>query len=149
MSFAGSCCPAQIRKGAVKDRVRSAVEAGGCYVMLCGHSYVQRQIEDREHSIRETLRGAGLTIDDRQVDFRAGMVLRKSSRLSLVTIDDEVPPGTLDKMTYKVQEAPSSVTEAIVEQVLPGLPYEDQRRLERFSRGFPKIAVLVAQAWSG
>ena len=285
------------RKGAVKDMVRSALEAGGCYVMLCSHSYVQRQIEDRERPIRETLRSAGLTIDDRQVGFRdadqvadwvnhhpsvatwlkertqpgtigpfrswnhwagraehdgspwvederlpglrawlrvrlteprsvcrivgpsgigksrltlealgpaeqdeaagcplsdlvlyavesevgsktinrvvqtladdgqravvvvgrcasethrilAGMVLRKSSRLSLVTIDDEVPPGTLDKMTYKVQEAPSSVTEAIVEQVLPGLPYEDQRRLERFSRGFPKIAVLVAQAWT-
>ena len=285
------------RKGAIKDMVRSALETDGCYVMLCGHSYVQRQIEDRERPIRETLRGAGLTIDDGQVDFRdadqiatwanhhppvaiwvkertqpgtigpfrswnhwagrvehdgspwvederlpglrawlrvqlteprsvcrivgpsgigksrltlealgpteeddaagcflgdlvlyaveseagsesingvvqtladdgqravvvvdrcasethrilAGMVLRRNSRLSLVTIDDEVPPGTLDKMTYKVQEAPPSVTEAIVEQVLPGLPYEDQRRLERFSRGFPKIAVLVAQAWT-
>ena len=285
------------RNGAVKNVVRSTLEAGGCYAMLCGHSYVQRQIEDREHSIRETLRGAGLTIDDGQVDFRdadqvavwanhhppvviwvkertqpgtigpfrswnhwagraehdsspwvederlpglrawlrermteprsvcrivgpsgigksrltlealcptgedeaagyflsdlvlyaveseagseaiygvvqtladdgqravvvvdrcasethrilAGMVLRGSSRLSLVTMDDEVPPGTLDKTTYKVLEAPSSVTEAIVEQVLPGLPYEDQRRLERFSRGFPKIAVLVAQAWT-
>ena len=285
------------RQGAVKDMVRSALEAGGCYIMLCGHSYVQRQIEERERLIRETLRCAGLTIDDRQVDFRdadqiaawanhhppvaiwvkertqpgtigpfhswshwagraehdgspwvederlpglrawlreqlteprsvcrivgpsgigksrltlealgpteeddaagrflgdlmlyaveseagseaingvvqtladdeqravvvvdrcapethrilAGMVLRKSSRLSLVTIDDEVPSGALDKTTYKVQEAPSSVTEAIVKQVLPGLPYEDQRRLERFSRGFPKIAVLVAQAWT-
>ena len=62
--------------------------------------------------------------------------------------DDEVPTGTLDRTTYKVQEAPSSVTEAIVKQVLPGLPYEDQRRLERFSRGFPKIAVLVGQAWT-
>jgi len=285
------------RKGAVKDMVRSALEAGGCYIVLCGHSYVQRQIEDREHSIRDALRGADLIIGDAQVDFRdadqiadwanhhpsvatwlkertqpgtigpfrswshwagraehdgslwvederlpdlrawlreqlteprsvcrivgpsgigksrltlealgpteeddaagcflgdlvlyaveseagsetingvvqtladdgqravvvvdrcasethrilAGMVLRKSSRLSLVTIDDEVPPGTLDKMTYKVQEAPPSVTEALVEQVLPGLPYEDQRRLERFSRGFPKIAILVAQAWT-
>ena len=285
------------RKGAIKDMVRSAAEASGCYVMLCGHSYVQKQIEARERPIRETLRGAGLTIDDTQVGFRdadqiadwanhhpsvatwlkeqtqpgtigpfrswshwagraehdgspwvederlpglrawlreqlteprsvcrvvglsgigksrlilealgpteqdeaagyflgdlvlyaveseagseaingvvqtladdrqravvvvdrcasethrilAGMVLRRSSRLSLVTIDDEVPPGTLDKMTYKVQEAPPSVTEAIVKQVWPGLPYEDQRRLERFSRGFPKIAVLVAQAWT-
>lgn len=285
------------RKGAVKTMVRSALEAGGCYIVLCGYSYVQRQIEEREHSIREALGGAGLTIDDAQVDFRdadqiaawanrhpsvatwlkeqtqpgpigpfrswshwagraehdgspwvederlpglrvwlreqlivprsvcrivgpsgigksrltlealgpteeddaagcflgdlvlyaveseasseavngavqtladdrqravvvvdrcasethrilAGMVLRKSSRLSLVTIDDEMPPGTLDKMTYKVQEAPSSVTGTIVEQILPGLPYEDQRRLEHFSRGFPKIAVLVAQAWT-
>ena len=283
--------------GAVKDRVRSAVEAGGCYIMLCGHSYVQRQIEEREHSIREALGGAGLTIDDAQVDFRdadqmadwanhhpavatwlkertqpgtigpfrswdhwagraehygspwvederlpglrvwlrermteprsvcrivgwsgigksrltlealgpteedeaadlflsdlvlyaveseagsetingvvqtladdeqraivvvdrcapethrilAGMVLRKSSRLSLATIDDEVPSETLDKTTYKVQEAPSSVTGAITNQVLPGLPSEDRWRIERFSKGFPKIAVLVAQAWT-
>ena len=57
------------RKGVVKEMVRSALEAGGCYVMLCGHSYVQRQIEDRERPIRETLRGAGLIIDDGQVDF--------------------------------------------------------------------------------
>ena len=57
------------RKGAVKGMVRSALEAGGCYVMLCGHSYVQREIEKREHSIREALRDAGLTIDDAQVDF--------------------------------------------------------------------------------
>ena len=64
-----------------------------------------------------------------------GMVLRRSSRLSLVTIDDEVPAGTLDKTTFKIPEAPSAVTEAIVKQVLPGLPYEDQRRLELFSRG--------------
>ena len=28
--------------GAVKDRVRAALEAGGCYIVLCGHSYVQR-----------------------------------------------------------------------------------------------------------
>ena len=285
------------RKGAVKDMVRSALEAGGCYVMLCGHSYVQRQIEDRESRIRETLRGAGLTIDDGQVEFRdadqiaawanrhpsvsswvkeqtqpgalgpfrswshwagraehdgsprvedtrlpglraclrehlteprsvfriigpsgigksrltldalgpteqdeaagrllsdlvlyaveseagseaingvvqtladhgqraivvvdrrapethrilAGMVLRRSSRLSLVTIDDEVPTGTLDSGTFKVPEAPSSVTEAIIDHVLPGLPPEDRWRLERFSKGFPKIAVLVGQAWA-
>ena len=283
--------------GAVKDRVRSAIEVGGCYIMLCGHSYVQDQIEDRERPIREALRKAGLTIDDGQVGFRdadqiadwvnhhpsvatwlkertqpgtigpfrswghwadraehegspwiederllglrawlrkrmtglrgvcrivgwsgigksrlvleslgpteedeaaglflsdlvlyaveseagseaingvvqtladdeqraivvidrcapethrilAGMVLRKSSRLSLVTIDDEVPSGTLDKTTYKVQEAPSSVTGAIINQVLPGLPSEDRRRIERFSKGFPKIAALVAQAWT-
>ena len=282
------------RKGAVKDMVRSALEAGGCYVMFCGHSYVQRQIEEREHSIREALRGAGLTIDDAQVDFRdanriadwanrhasvatwlkpgtigpfrswshwagraehdgsppwvederlpglrawlreqlteprsvcrivgpsgigksrltlealgpaeedaaagpfpsdlvlyadesetgsetlngvvrtladdgqravvvvnhcapethrilAGMVLRESSRLSLITIDDEVPAGTQDKTMFKVPKAPSSVTEAIINQVLPNLPYEDRHRLERFSGGFPKIAVLVGQAWA-
>ena len=78
----------------------------------------------------------------------AGMVLRRSSRLSLVTIDDEVPVGMLDRTTFKVPEAPSSVTEVIVNQVSPGLLHEDRRRLERFSRGFPKIAILVGQAWT-
>ena len=283
--------------GVVKGMVRSAIEAGGCYVMLCGYSYVQRQIEERECRIRETLRDAGLTIDDGQVDFRdadqiadwanrhpsvttwlkertqpgtigpfrswshwagraehdgslwvederllglrdwlreqlteprgvcrivgpsgigksrltlealgpteeddaagcflgdlvlytvesevgseavtgvvqtladdgqravvvvdrcasethrilAGMVLRRNSRLSLVTIDDEVPTGTLDKTTVEIPKAPSAVTEAIINHVLPDLPSEDRWRLERLSEGFPRIAVLVAQAWT-
>ena len=286
------------RKGEVKKMVRSALEKDdGRYIMLCGHSYVQRQIEERERYIREALRGADLSIDDKRVEFHdagwiadwvnhhpsvatwlkewiqpgtigpfrswshwagctehdgspwvederlpdlrarlhdqltmprnvcrivgssgigksrltlealgpaeqdeaagcslsdlvlyaveskfgseainrvvqtladggqraivvvdrcapethqilVGMVLRRSSRLSLVTIDDEVPTGTPDKTTFKVPEAPSAVTEAIVKQVLPGLPYEDQRRLELFSRGFPKIAVLTGHAWA-
>ena len=285
------------RKGAVKDRVRSVLEAGGCYIMLCGHSYVKDQIENRERPIRETLRGAGLTIDDGQVDFRGadqiadwanhhpsvatwlkertqpgtigpfrswahwagraehdrspwvederlpglrawlreqlteprsvcrivgpsgigksrltlealgpaeeddaaacflgdlvlhavepetgseainrvvqtladdgqravvvvdrcapethriltGMVLRVSSRLSLVTIDDEVPTGTPDKTTVEIPKAPSAVTGAIINHVLPGLPSEDRWRLERLSEGFPRIALLVGQAWT-
>ena len=285
------------RKGAVKDMVRSALEAGGCYVMLCGHSYVQKQLEEREHSVRETLRGAGLIIDDGQVDFRdanqiadwanhhpsvatwlkertqpgtigpfrswshwagrvehdgspwvedkrlpglrawlreqltvprgvcrivgpsgigksrltleavgpaeeddaagrflsdlvlyadesetgpeaingvvqtladdgqraivvvdrcapethrilVGIVLRRSSRLSLVTIDDEVPTGTPDKTTVEIPKAPPAVTEAIINHVLPGLPSEDRWRLERLSEGFPRIAVLVGRAWT-
>ena len=77
-----------------------------------------------------------------------GMVLRRSSRLSLVTIDDEIPSGTLDENTFKIDEAPPSVTEAIVNHVSPGLPSADQGRLVRFSKGFPKIAILVGQAWS-
>ena len=283
---------------AVKDMVRLALQAGGHYIMLCAHSYVQKQIEGREGRIRGSLRSAGLTIDDEQVDFRdadqiadwvnhhpsvavwvkeqtqpgtigpfrswvhwagrvehdgspwvederspelrprlrervtrprgvcrvvglsgigksrlvleslgptaedeaaghflsdlvlyaveseagsgaingvvqtladigqrtvvvvdrcasethrilAGMVLRHGSRLSLVTIDDEIPAGTLDETVFKVPEAPSSVTEAILSRVSPGLPSEDQRRLVRFSRGFPKIAIRVGQAWTG
>ena len=265
--------------------MRSVLEAGGCYIVLCGHSYVQDQIEDRERPIREALRGAGLIIDDGQVDFRdadqiadwanhhpsvatwlkertqpgtigpfrswshwagraehdgspwvederlpglrawlreqlteprsvcrivgpsgigksrltlealgpteeddaagcflgdlvlyaieseagseainrvvqtladdrqravvvvdrcapethrilAGMVLRVSSRLSLVTIDDEVPTGTPDKTTVEIPKAPFAVTEAIINHVLPGLPSEDRWRLEQFIRGF-------------
>ena len=78
----------------------------------------------------------------------AGMVSRPDNRLSLVTIDDEIPSGTLDKTTFKVGEAPSSVIEAIIDHVSPGLPSEDRRRLVHFSKGFPKIAIRIGQAWA-
>ena len=47
----------------------------------------------------------------------------------------------------ETSNAPSSVTEAIINQALPGLPSEDQRRLSRFSRGFPKIATSLSLIW--
>ena len=78
----------------------------------------------------------------------AGMVSRPSSRLSLVTIDDETPAGTLDENVIKVDEAPLSVTEAIINHLSPGLSSPDRDRLVRFSKGFPKTAILIAEAWS-
>ena len=77
----------------------------------------------------------------------AGTVLGGGSNLSLLTIDDEVPTGTLDSRTMRLPEAPSEVTDSIIERALPGLQSEDQRRLARFSKGYPRIAIRVAQAW--
>ena len=277
----------------VKDMVWSALKEHGHYIMLCSQRYTQRQIEAREASIRKALRGAGMDMDDDQVDFRdadqiatwtnrhpsiaiwvreqthpgvigpfrswshwagraehrdspwvederlpllqariqeqvtksrkvvrvvglsgvgksrlvlealgkeegkaagrfsdivmygvqsevgreainsvaqnladsgrravlvvdncdpethqvlTGMVLRQSSRLSLVTIDDEIPTGTLDETTLKIDEAPSSVTEGIVNHVSRSHPPEDQRRLARFSKGFPEVAIRIGKA---
>lgn len=297
---AGKVTPAAARRevltkaGAVKDMVRSVLEAGGHYILLCAHPYVQKEIEKRETSIRKALRDAGVNIVDERVAFRdadqvaawvnhhpaiavwvkdltrrgtigpfrswshwagraehegspwvaderlpglrafvrervmkphgiarvvglsglgksrlvlealrpvedgdflhvtamyadesefgseaintvvqnladmgtravvvvdgcvpqnhrvlVGMVSRSSSRLSLVTIDNEIPSGTLDETTIKIDEASSSVTEAIVNPVSPSLPSEDQRRLVGSSQGFPKIAISIGQAWKG
>ena len=77
----------------------------------------------------------------------ADMALRTGSGVSLLTIDDEVPVGTLDNTTMRLEEAPSSVTDAIIERGLPGLQEEDRRRLARFSTGYPRIAIRVADAW--
>lgn len=294
------------RNGDVKPMVRSALDAGGHYLLLCAHLYTYQQIDARKNRIREAIRDAGMHIDDAQVDFcdadwvaswvnrhpsvatwvkqqtqpgtvgpfrswahwagrpehdtspwanddrlialrepiregasgirrvvrvvgpsgigksrlilealgpgeeeerlgvslvdlvlyadesemgdlaingvvqtlaengqRAvvvvdrcppeshrilvGMVQRRESAVSLITIDDEIPPDLRDRTTIelnehetlvKVPEASSSVTEAIIHSVCPELPSEDFRRLAHFSRGFPKVAHLVAQAWT-
>ena len=75
------------------------------------------------------------------------MVTREGSLLSLITIDHDTPTDALALNTIKVAEAPSSVTAAIINRISPDLHSEDRRRLEHFSEGFPKIAILVTQAW--
>ena len=77
----------------------------------------------------------------------ADTVRRRGSRLALVTLDDEIPAGTLDETTIKVNEAPAAVVEAIIDGVLPNSPSVDRHRLAHFAEGFPRIAIKVAQAW--
>ncbi len=77
-----------------------------------------------------------------------GMVSRSSSRLSLLTLDDDIPRGTLDKTMIRVNEASPAVVEAIIDQTLPNLPSEDRRRLVHLSEGFPRIAIDIARAWN-
>ena len=285
------------KKGDVKDMVRSALEDGGHYIMLCAYPYVRQGINTRADRIREKLRGAGLTIDNRQIEFRgadqiarwvnrypavamwvkeqtqpgtigpfrswnhwagrpehdgspwvederlsfvrdhllrqqatnprkaarvvglsgvgksrlvlealgrtgqdeatglfladfvmyttqseasfeaisgvvqnlagsgrravvvvdncdseahrilAGMVLRRESRLSLITIGNEISSGTLDENTLKIAEASSFVIESIIDRIALGLPSVDRHRLVRFSKGFPTIAILMGRTW--
>ena len=281
------------KSGAVKDMVRDALEKGGVYLMLCTHSYTQKQMGDRKKCILDAIRSAGLSIQDEQIAFRdadqiadwanhhpsvatwileqtqpsllgpfrswahwaghhehadspwvederlpalraqlreavatprsvarvvglsgvgksrltleafgpndgdmnlsdtvlyavesaagseaikrvvqnsadsrgraivvvdgcnaetrrelASMVLHASSRLSLITIEDEIPAGSRSEGIFKVDEAPISVIEGIVDQISPGRPSEDRRRLIHFSKGFPKIAVRVCESWN-
>jgi DNA-binding transcriptional regulator YiaG len=90
----------------------------------------------------------------------AAMVKRSSSRLSLITIDHEVPSGptgkdldregpveTLVNGTLLIKPAKNSVIEALIKSMQPGLPTEDVRRLVKFAGGFPQMAVLSAEAW--
>ena len=78
----------------------------------------------------------------------ADMVSQASSRLSLITVDAEVPNGTLDRSTFRLADAPPSVTEAIVDRDLPNVPFMDRRRIAQFSRAYPEIAIRVARAWT-
>ena len=90
-----------------------------------------------------------IVVDDCSPDTHrklAGIVTRANSRSSLLTIDYEIPPGTLGDDTYLVEEAPPEVIQGIIEQQL-SLDPEDRRRLERFSMGFPGMALRIARAW--
>ena len=284
------------KKREVKDMVRSALEIGGHYIMLCAHPYNGKQINERKARICKALRDAGMYIEDEQVDFRdaeqiatwvnihppvatwvkeqthgttgpfrswshwagraehnqspwvedarlsglrdrlreivatprqvlrvaglsgvgksrlmlealratdaqesaglffnhivmyavqsevgpeaitrvvqslsdtparavvvvdncdpethqvlAGMILRHGSRLSLVTIDNEIPTGPLDGNTLRIEEAPPSVTDGIISHISPSIPHADQRLLERFSKGFPEVSVRVGKTWN-
>lgn len=284
------------RSGAIKPAVRSFLEHGGHYIMICTKSYTQKQIDDRGSSIHEAIQAAGVNINDDQVNFREatqlamwvnnhpavaiwlkervhpdnigpfrswshwagraehaqmpwieddrfppfgarlreilnaprsivrvvglsgigksrltlealgtrlgidvadrlrsdtvmyavqsdsgvetinsvvqniaemgmraivvvdhcepktrrileGIVLRESSRLSLVTIEDESPTGRPDDNTLEIYGAPDSLTDAIIDRVSPGLQSEDKRRIAFFSKGFPKITVRLGKIW--
>ena len=77
----------------------------------------------------------------------AGIVSHAGSRLSLVTIDNEVPTNSLDESTLLIPEAPLSVNQAIIERE-EGLASDDKRRLAQLSNGFPGICLPITRAWA-
>ena len=298
---AGAIIPAKVERevvaksGEAKDFVRSTLESGGCYILLCACDYTQKSINDRAKRMREALRNAGVAFNHNQIQFRdagqiaiwtnsypavaiwvkektqpnsvgpfqslaywsgraehesslwigdderihaiytrlieqvdkprgilrveglsgigksrlilealrptetaarpitdqvlyvnmieadrtsiinvvqalvdirkralmivdrcpyefhqilSGIILRSSSCISLVTVDNEIRNQAPDETTYIVDRAPESVIKGIIDQELPNLPQLDHRRLVNFSNGFPKIAIQIARAWS-
>ena len=109
---------------AVNGVVQNHVDAGG------------RSIVVVDECDPETVRALGDT------------VRHANSRLSLVTIEDEVPDSPPDDGIIKIDEAPLSVIEGIVDRLSPSLPSADRRRLVNFSKGFPKIAFFVCGSWN-
>ena len=113
--------------------------------------------ESEPYKTNETVRNLAATgkraivvVDECSIERHrvlANLALRDGSRLSLITIDDEGLTDSLDESTFVISEAPSSVTEAVIRQVRTPLHSEDERRLMQFSKGFPKIAIRLAQVW--
>ena len=101
-----------------------------------------------EHGAR-----AIVVVDDcsqRTHERLVSMVTGPGSRLSLITIDnnDAYSPSAGEGSTARVDLAPRTVAEGIIDRLLPGLASEDRRRLVLFSEGFPTIAVRVAHSWT-
>ena len=54
----------------VKSMVRTVLEDGGHYVLLCTRRYTQQKIERREERIHTALTGAGLSVAPERIHFR-------------------------------------------------------------------------------
>ncbi len=90
-------------------------------------------------------RRAVVVVDDcdpQNHDVLVGLVRRAGSRVSLLTIDDEIP-SEFSTGTVKIPEAAASVVETIVEHFAGTLPPLDRQRLARISAGFPEIAIQI------
>ena len=106
------------------------------------------------YSAVQSLSDAGtralVVVDDCTNRTRAvltGMVSRQSSRASLITISDHVPGESSDGATFEVEQASTSVIEAIIARAAPALPPEDDHRLVQFSNRLPEIAIRISQSW--
>jgi transcriptional regulator with XRE-family HTH domain len=76
------------------------------------------------------------------------LVQRKGSRLSLATVDDEVPGSELRPTEIVINPAGSGVIEAMAHQALPTARSEDLRLLVKVASGNPRMARLVTRAWT-
>ena len=56
-------------EGQVKEMVRSALEQGGHYIMLCSHRYTERTVASRRNAISDNLSKAGLPVPSDWVQF--------------------------------------------------------------------------------
>ncbi len=80
--------------------------------------------------------------DAKEHAILTGMISRSGSRLSLLTIDNEIP-RQLDSNTIKIDEAPKKVTRDIVRQLAGTIRELDQIRLTKFALGFPAIVTRI------
>lgn len=93
----------------------------------------------------------------------SSMARRAGSRLSLLTIDDEIPPdaGEIDDSLVVVRDdaasdgdlvilrnAPGEVVEGIIKGAGKKIRPDDHRRLVSLADGYPAVAVQVAQNWA-
>jgi len=56
--------------GKAKPMIEAAIAEGGTYIMICGASCTQKDIQKRVDEIRRRLTKAGVTLSQRQVQFR-------------------------------------------------------------------------------
>lgn len=100
-------------------------------------------------SLSESGAQAIVVVDDCSTPLRRQLINQtrhRDSALSLITIEDGNPSVVSGDSILRLTEAPDSVIQGIIRQVALGISSLDRDRLTSFSRGFPKIAIRIAQA---
>ena len=152
--------PSGVGKSRLVNEALCPIESDSCthpapsdLVLYAVESEVgRRALYESVHGLADAGRRAIIVVDHCTRDTQkilAGTVLRQGSELSLVAICDYVPDAPADPETFTVDEAAPVVIDEIINRTVPGLPREDHRRLARFARGFPEIALRVGQSWRG
>lgn len=90
---------------------------------------------------------ATVVVDDCDLQTRAKLdriISRADSRLSLITIHNEIP-GRINANTHEIENALTTTIESIVEDVAEKMSDVDRDRLARLSEGFPEVAIRIAR----
>ena len=114
-----------------------------------GSEAIPGQIIQTVQSLADSRTRAIVVVDECPLETHrvlSGLVSHALSRLSLVTIDHEIP-SSLDESTLLVPEAPQSVSQAIIERE-EGLNPVDKLRMVQLSSGFPGICLPITRAWA-
>ncbi len=79
----------------------------------------------------------------------ANLIMRSGGRLSLITIDNEIPSNGPDDKTFVVSKASLALTEDVIGLRARGMDNDMLRRLARFADGYPGMAIRIREAWTG
>lgn len=70
----------------------------------------------------------------------------KESQLNLLTLDFNLERHNLNHPFIEIKQVSDEIIQGIIAQAYPGISEADSERIIEFSQGFPKIAVLLAEA---
>ena len=127
----------------LSDLVLYAVESES------GSSEINKLAWDLVNSKRRSVLVVDHCSEETRADL-AGIVRHSDSKVSLVTINDEVPSdaGESNNVLLRVNRADYYLIEKIVKSIDSNISEQDRRRIVLFSDGIVECARIISKSWS-
>ena len=127
----------------LSDLVLYAVESES------GSSEINKLAWDLVNSKRRSVLVVDRCSEETRADL-AGIVRHSDSKVSLVTINDEVPSdaGESNNVLLRVNRADYYLIEKIVKSIDSNISEQDRRRIVLFSDGIVECARIISKSWS-